>query len=102
MSTVQRSILEIFTDAATHCRSLLRSSSEHKQSLVVFVVHYLCNPLLPLRPMNLGQLEDSAFHLYYEWVEQQLYLMELQQQQQDSQYESGFFNYHALEDSSDD
>ena len=52
--------------------------------------------------MNLGQLEDSAFHLYYEWVEQQLYLMELQQQQQDSQYESGFFNYHALEDSSDD
>jgi len=52
--------------------------------------------------MNLGQLEDSAFHLYYEWVEEQLYLMELQQQEQDSQYESGFFNYHALEDSSDD
>ena len=48
--------------------------------------------------MNLGQLEDSAFHLYYEWVEEQLYLMEVQQEQQDNEYESGWVSYINGED----
>jgi len=51
--------------------------------------------------VNLGQLEDSAFHLYYEWCDEQLRKIESEREQLDREYESGFFNY-TLEDSSDD